>query len=154
MMGQGIQDGDAFGEGVCDVDEAGTTIDHETGGFYPFRDLARDVLSPGAVGTMEQLTPRIKEIYGLSELLDARLPLASRDEHATYLVNRIRRIVKMLPPDISPMPNEVFTAIEFLVHEIHGEPVQIGLALLRLESLADEIRARPLLHDLVMNRAN
>ena len=37
---------------------------------YPFRDLVNDVLSPGAVGTLEQLTPRILEIYGLAELLD------------------------------------------------------------------------------------
>lgn len=52
------------------------------------------------------------------------------------------------------MPNEVFTAIEFLLYEIDGEPIKIGEAILRLEILADEIRARPLLHDMLMGRAN
>jgi hypothetical protein len=52
------------------------------------------------------------------------------------------------------MPNEVFTAIEFLVYEVHHRPIEFGEALLRLEILADEIRARPMLHDLVTGRAN
>lgn len=127
---------------------------HEQVDFYPFRDLVRDTLSPGALGTLEQLSARILEIYGLPELLDTRLRADERHAHAERLVTRIRRIVQMLPPDISPTPNEVFTAIEFLVHDIHGEPVRLGEAILRLEILADEIRSRPLLHDLVMNRAN
>lgn len=123
-------------------------------GFYRFRDLVNDVLSPGAVGTLEQLTPRILEIYGLAELLDRELPAAMRDEHAERLVTRVRRVVRLLPADVSPMPNEVFTAIEFLLYEIDGEPIRIGEAILRLEILADEIRARPLLHDMLMGRAN
>lgn len=122
--------------------------------LYPFADLVRQVLTPGAVGVLEQLTQRIREIYGLDQLLDTQLPVDLRDEHAATLENRVRRIVRMLPPDVSPMPNEVFTAIEFLMYEIHGEPVMIGEALLRLEILADEIRTRPLLYDLMMNRAN
>ena len=121
---------------------------------YLFRDLVNDVLSPGAVGTLEQLTPRILEIYGLAELLDRQLPVAQRDEHAERLVTRIKRVVRLLPADVSPMPNEVFTAIEFLLYEIDGEPIKIGEAILRLEILADEIRARPLLHDMLMGRAN
>jgi hypothetical protein len=121
---------------------------------YLFRDLVNDVLSPGAVGTLEQLTPRILEIYGLAELLDRQLPAAQRDEHAERLVTRIKRVVRLLPADVSPMPNEVFTAIEFLLYEIDGEPIKIGEAILRLEILADEIRARPLLHDMLMGRAN
>jgi hypothetical protein len=112
------------------------------------------VLSPGAVGTLEQLTPRILEIYGLAELLDRQLPAALRDEHAERLVTRVKRVVRLLPADVSPMPNEVFTAIEFLLYEIDGEPIKIGEAILRLEILADEIRARPLLHDMLMGRAN
>lgn len=123
-------------------------------GCYRFRDLVNDVLSPGAVGTLEQLTPRILEIYGLAELLDRELPAAMRDEHAERLVTRVRRVVRLLPADVSPMPNEVFTAIEFLLYEIDGEPIRIGEAILRLEILADEIRARPLLHDMLMGRAN
>lgn len=122
--------------------------------YYNFRDLVRDVLSPGALGTLEQLTPRILEIYGLAELLDRQLPAEQRDEHAERLVTRVRRVVRLLPADVSPMPNEVFTAIEFLLYEIDGEPIKIGEAILRLEILADEIRARPLLHDMLMGRAN
>ena len=123
-------------------------------GFYPFRDLVSDVLSPGAVGTLEQLTPRILEIYGLAELLDRQLPADLRDEHAERLITRVRRVVRLLPADVSPMPNEVFTAIEFLLYEIDGQPIKIGEAILRLEILADEIRSRPLLHDMLMGRAN
>jgi len=122
--------------------------------FYRFHDLVRDVLSPGAVGTLEQLTAQILEIYGLAELLDRQLPADLRDEHAEQLVTRVRRVVRLLPADVSPMPNEVFTAIEFLLYEIDGEPVRIGEAIMRLEILADEIRARPLLHDMLMGRAN
>lgn len=121
---------------------------------YVFRDLVNDVLSPGAVGTLEQLTPRILEIYGLAELLDRQLPAELRAEHAERLVTRVKRVVRLLPADVSPMPNEVFTAIEFLLYEIDGEPIKIGEAILRLEILADEIRARPLLHDMLMGRAN
>jgi hypothetical protein len=121
---------------------------------YLFRDLVNDVLSPGAVGTLEQLTPRILEIYGLAELLDRQLPMELREEHAERLVTRIKRVVRLLPADVSPMPNEVYTAIEFLLYEIDGEPIKIGEAILRLEILADEIRARPLLHDMLMGRAN
>src|SRR6188472_4556283 len=99
-------------------------------GFYQFRDLVNDVLSPGAVGTLEQLAPRILEIYGLAELLDRQLPADMRDEHAERLITRIRRVVRLLPADVSPMPNEVFTAIEFLLYEIDGEPIRIGEAIL------------------------
>lgn len=121
---------------------------------YSFRELARDVLSPGAVGALEQLSGRICEIYGLEHLLCEQLPCQQREEHAEALANRVRRVVRLLPPGISPIPNEVFTAIEFLIYEVHQEPILIGQAIFRLETLADEIRAHPLLHDLVMNRAN
>jgi hypothetical protein len=121
---------------------------------YPFRELVSDVLSPVALGTLEQLTSQILDIYGLEQLLDTPMPAALRAEHAERLVGRVRRIIRMLPPDISPLPNEVFTAVEFLVHEVRGEPVHLGQAILRLEFLAEEIRSRPLLHDLIMGRAN
>lgn len=121
---------------------------------YPFRDLARDVLSPGAFGALEQLSASICAIYGLAELLNTPLPADERAEHADKLVGRIRRVVALLPYGISPIPNEVFTAVEFLMYEIHQEPIEIGIAIIRLETLADEIRSRPMLHDLMMNRAN
>lgn len=121
---------------------------------YEFRELVREVLSPGALGALEQLSGRILEIYDIPALLDARLPLDRREEHAHRLVTRVQRVIRLLPPDISTMPNEVFTAIEFLQYEIHGEPIVIGQAILRLEILAEEIRERPLLYDLMMGRAN
>ncbi len=142
-----------------DLIEAGSNYNHLYGfdsssERYPFRELARTVLSPGAFGAIEQLSADICSIYGLSELLDTQLPTEDRAEHAVKLAGRIKRIVALLPYGISPIPNEVFTAVEFLIYEIHHEPVEIGTAIVRLESLADEIRSRPMLHDLMMNRAN
>jgi hypothetical protein len=121
---------------------------------YPFADLCKEILSPGALGTLEQLRDEILNIYSLPKLLDTRLPAADRQYHADKLRTRLQRVVKLLPPGVSPMPNEVFTAIEFLVYEVHERPILIGEAILRLELLADEIRGRPLLHDLVIGRAN
>ena len=121
---------------------------------YLFRELCREILSPGAVGVMEQLERHILEIYDMPELLDARLPGQDRPHHADLIVTRLGRLSKMLPPDISRMPNEIFTAIEFIVYEILKRPVNVGEAWLRLELLADEFRARPLIHDLVTGLAN
>jgi hypothetical protein len=121
---------------------------------YAFRDLCREILSPGAVGVLEQLEGDILAIYDLSELLDARLPRGDKADHADLIVTRIGRLSKMLPADISRMPNEIFTAIEFIVYEILKRPVNIGEAWLRLDLLAEEFRARPLIHELVTGRAN
>jgi hypothetical protein len=121
---------------------------------YRFRDLCSEILSPGALGTMEQLREEILVIYDLPELLETRLPGPDRTIHADKLRTRLQRVVKLLPQGVSPMPNEVFTAIEFLVYEIHERPIRIGEAIVRLELLADEIRGRPLLHDLLTGRAN
>jgi hypothetical protein len=103
---------------------------------------------------MQQLHDEILGIYGLPELLETPLPVENRDHHADKLRTRLQRVVKLLPAGISPMPNEVFTALEFLVYEVHGQPILIGDAIIRLEMLADEIRGRPLLHDLLTGRAN
>lgn len=132
----------------------GTQPAHHNDASYAFGDLVRDVLSPGAAGALEQLSDRILDIYGLDHLLDARLPAEDRERHIEALESRIRRVVRFLPPDVSPMPNEVYTAIEFLLYEIRGDPVRVGEAWLRLELLAEEIRSRPLLHDLITGRAN
>lgn len=121
---------------------------------YLFEDLCKEVLSPGAVGAMDQLRDEILMIYDLPELLDTRLPVEERITHADKLRTRLQRVVRLLPAGVSPMPNEVFTAIEFLVYEVHERPIRIGEAIVRLELLADEIRGRPLLHDLVTGRAN
>ncbi|MFW6075422.1 MAG: hypothetical protein ACOC9Y_07495 [Chloroflexota bacterium] len=121
---------------------------------YVFRELCNQILSPGAVGVMEQLRPEILNIYDLDELLERRLPALDRDEHADKLSSRLTRVTRLLPMGVSPMPNEVFTAIEFLVYEIDGHPVHVGEAMMRLELLADEIRSRPMIHSLVTGRAN
>lgn len=121
---------------------------------YPFRELCAEVLSPGAVGVMEELHDEILNIYGLSELLETRLPRSEWDDHATLLEDRLRRVSRLLPTGVSPMPNEVFTAVEFLIYEVEQRPIHVGEALVRLELLADEIRSRPLLHSLVTGRAN
>lgn len=121
---------------------------------YIYRELCNEVLSPGAVGVIDELTDEILNIYNLDAVLDRRLPTSDRDLHEDKLVTRLRRVTRLLPADISPMPNEVFTAIEFLVYEVDGRPVHIGEAMVRLELLADEMRARPMLHSLVTGRAN
>ena len=121
---------------------------------YPFRELCGEILSPGALGVMEELRQEILTIYDLDELLDRCLPAVDRPSHAERLETRLRRVTGLLPAGVSPMPNEVFTAIEFLIYEIEQRPIHIGQAIIRLELLAEEIRARPLLHSLVTGRAN
>ncbi len=125
-----------------------------TANSYAFREFLEDVISPVALSVIERLSDQIREIYSLPEILTARLPIDLRAEHQQRFTTRLTRIVRMLPPDVSPMANEVFTAIEFLIYEIHGEPVKVGVALARLEELSDEFRADPLLHDLIIGRAN
>lgn len=121
---------------------------------YAFREFLEGVISPVAVSVIDRMSDQIGEIYSLSEILTTRLPSDLRIEHQQRFTSRLKRIVSMLPPDVSPMANEVFTAIEFLIYEIHGEPVKVGIALARLEELGDEIRSDPLLHDLIIGRAN
>lgn len=121
---------------------------------YVYRDLCREILSPGALGAMEQLERLILDIYELEVLLDARLPQGERSDHAQKILDRLTRLSKLLPPDVSRMPNEIFTAIEFIVYEIEQRPVHIGEAWMRLELLAEQIRARPLVHDLITGLAN
>ena len=121
---------------------------------YPYREFLEGVISPVALSVLERMSPSIYQIYQIDELLDAALPLAERTEHEERFTERLGRIVQMLPPEVSPMANEVFTAIEFLIYEIHDEPVLVGLALARLEELSEEIKSDPLLHSLITGRAN
>ena len=121
---------------------------------YTYRDFLRTVISPSAISVLERMYPTISELYALDELLEVPLPMEDHSIHRERFLERLRRIVKMLPPHISPMPNEVFCAIEFMVHEINGEPILLGQAILRLEFLGDEIKADPLLHSLVTGKAN
>ncbi len=121
---------------------------------YEFRVFLQEVISPVALSVIDRMSDQISEIYSLPEILTAQLPVDQRDAHQERFTERLTRIVSMLPPDVSPMANEIFTAIEFLIYEIHGEPVKVGIALARLEELGDEIRSDPLLHDLITGRAN
>jgi hypothetical protein len=121
---------------------------------YTYREFLRGVISPAAISVLERMAPVISELYAVDELLDTPLPIEDHSIHEDRFNTRLRRIVGTLPPHISPMPNEVFCAIEFLVHEVHGEPIVLGLAILRLESLGDEIKSDPLLHSLVTGKAN
>ncbi len=121
---------------------------------YEFRVFLQEVISPVALSVIDRMSDQISEIYSLPEILTAQLPIDQREAHQERFTERLTRIVSMLPPDVSPMANEIFTAIEFLIYEIHGEPVKVGIALARLEELGDEIRSDPLLHDLITGRAN
>jgi len=121
---------------------------------YAYREFLEQVISPIALSVIDRLSSQISEIYDLAELLDAQLPSGDRTLHEERFTERLTRIVRLLPPDVSPMANEVFTAIEFLIYEIHGEPVRVGVAWARLEELGDEIRSDPLLQSLLTGRAN
>ncbi len=121
---------------------------------YTYRDFLRTVISPSAISVLERMYPTISDLYALDELLETPLPVEDHAIHRDRFLTRLKRIVRTLPPHISPMPNEVFCAIEFLVHEVKGEPILLGQAILRLEYLGDEIKADPLLHSLVTGKAN
>lgn len=121
---------------------------------YPYREFLRPLISPVALSVLERMTPVISDIYDLDQLLETPMSPDHRAEHEELFTERLRRIVRLLPPEVSPMPNEVFTAIEFLIYQIHGEPIRIGLAIARLEELGDEIKADPTLHSVVTGRAN
>lgn len=121
---------------------------------YTYRQFLRTVISPSAISVLERMYPVIAQLYSVDELLEAPLPIEDEAIHRDRFLKRLKRIVAMLPPHISPLPNEVFCAIEFLVHEIRGEPILLGQAIYRLENLGDEIKADPLLHSLATGRAN
>jgi hypothetical protein len=121
---------------------------------YTYREFLQGVISPAAISVIERMDPVISDLYAVDELLETPLPVEDHSIHQDRFLTRLQRIVGMLPPHISPMPNEVFCAIEFLVHEIHGEPILLGQAIFRLESLGDEIKSDPLLHSLVTGKAN
>jgi hypothetical protein len=125
-----------------------------TGPTCTYREFLSTVISPVALSLLERLTPVIADIYQLDGLLDVQLPVEQRGVLAERFTDRLRRIVSLLPPHVSPMPNEIFTAVEFLLYEVRGEPIRVGLAIARLEELAEEFKADPLLHCLITGRAN
>lgn len=135
-------------------DATGERVNAMTVETYAYREFLEEVISPVAISVLDRLTPQIGQIYNLNELLDAQLPRGEQNAHEERFMERLTRIVRLLPPDVSPMANEVFTAIEFLIYEIYGEPVKVGIAWARLEELGDEIRSDPLLYSLLTGKAN
>lgn len=121
---------------------------------YTYREFLQSVISPAAISVVDRMFPVISELYSVDEILNVPLPAEDYSIHRERFLKRLKRIVGTLPPHISPMPNEVFCAIEFLVHEIHGRPIMLGQAIFRLEYLGDEIKSDPLLHSLVTGKAN
>lgn len=121
---------------------------------YSYREFLHGVISPAAISVLERMYPVISQLYSVDVILDEQLPREDYSIHRERFLERLKRIVGTLPPHVSPMPNEVFCAIEFLVHEIHGRPILLGQAIFRLEYLGDEIKADPLLHSLVTGKAN
>jgi hypothetical protein len=119
-----------------------------------YRDVLMAVLSPGALVVLERLTPLICALYDLDLLLD--YPVADQQQGSLRerLSERLERIVALLPSDVSPMANEVFTAVETLVTDVLGREIFLGEEIRRLELLDEAFRNDPLLFQLVRGRAN
>jgi len=119
-----------------------------------YRDVLMAVLSPGALVVLERLTPLICALYDLDLLLD--YPVADQQQGSLRerLSERLERIVALLPSDVSPMANEVFTAVETLVTDVLGRELFLGEEIRRLELLDEAFRSDPLLFQLVRGRAN
>ncbi|ACM05551.1 MULTISPECIES: hypothetical protein [Thermomicrobium] len=119
-----------------------------------YRDVLMAVLSPGALVVLERLTPLICALYDLDLLLD--YPVADQQQGSLRerLSERLERIVALLPSDVSPMANEVFTAVETLVTDVLGRELFLGEEIRRLELLDEAFRNDPLLFQLVRGRAN
>jgi hypothetical protein len=119
-----------------------------------YRDVLMAVLSPGALVVLERLTPLICALYDLDLLLD--YPVADQQQGSLRerLSERLERIVALLPSDVSPMANEVFTAVETLVTNVLGRELFLGEEIRRLELLDEAFRNDPLLFQLVRGRAN
>jgi hypothetical protein len=119
-----------------------------------YRDVLMAVLSPGALVVLERLTPLICALYDLDLLLD--YPVADQQQGSLRerLSERLERIVALLPCDVSPMANEVFTAVETLVTDVLGRELFLGEEIRRLELLDEAFRNDPLLFQLVRGRAN
>jgi hypothetical protein len=119
-----------------------------------YRDVLMAVLSPGALVVLERLTSLICALYDLDLLLD--YPVADQQQGSLRerLSERLERIVALLPSDVSPMANEVFTAVETLVTDVLGRELFLGEEIRRLELLDEAFRNDPLLFQLVRGRAN
>lgn len=119
-----------------------------------YREVLQAVLSPPAMTLLERLTPVICALYQIEVLLEAEVPLQERARLRERLTGRLERIVAILPADVSPTANEVFTAVEVLVTDVLGRELRIGEEIARLEILTQVFRSDPLLYQLVRGQAN
>ncbi len=122
--------------------------------MVPYREVIAPVLSPAALQLLEHLTPLICVLYRLEELLETPVPAESHAFVQERLAGRLERIVALLPPQVSPTANEVFTAVEVLVMDVLGRELAIGEEIGRLETLVEAFRSDPLLYQLVTEQAN
>lgn len=119
-----------------------------------YRDVVMPVLSPAALTVLEWLTPLICALYQIELLLEMEVPHEDQRRLRERLSGRLERILAILPPDVSPTANEVFTAVEVLVTDVLGRELQIGEEIARLETLTDTFRTDPLLYQLVRGQVN
>ncbi len=119
-----------------------------------YREVLQAVLSPAAMTLLERLTPVICALYQIELLLETEVPVQERARLRDRLTGRLERIVTILPADVSPTANEVFTAVEVLVTDVLGRELRIGEEIARLEILTQVFRSDPLLYQLVRGQAN
>jgi len=119
-----------------------------------YRDVLSGVLSPTALVLLERLTPLICALYQLELLLETQVPSEDQSRLRSRLCDRLERIVALLPPEVPPTANEVFTAVEVLVMDVLGRPIGIGEEIARLETLTEVFRSDPLLYQLVRGQVN
>lgn len=119
-----------------------------------YREVLAPVLSPAALLLLERLTPLICTLYRIELLLEAEVPPERHGQLRERLSGRLERIVGILPPDVSPTANEVFTAIEVLVTDVLGRELRIGEEIARLEALTEAFRRDPLLYQLARGHVN
>lgn len=119
-----------------------------------YRAVLEPVLSPAALAVLDRLTPVICALYQLEMLLDTAVPAEDHARLRDRLVSRLERIVAILPADVSPTANEIFTAVEVLVMDVLGRELRIGEEIARLETLTEVFRSDPYLYQLVCGQAN
>lgn len=119
-----------------------------------YRDVLGPVLSPAALTLLERLTPFICALYEIELLLEMEVPPVEHQRLRERVTGRLERIVAILPPDVPPTANEVFTAIEVLVTDVLGRELRVGEEIARLEVLSEAFRNDPLLYQLARGQVN
>ncbi len=119
-----------------------------------YREVLGPVLSPAALTLLERLTPLICSLYEIELLLEMEVPPVEHQRLRERVTGRLERIVAILPPDVPPTANEVFTAIEVLVTDVLGRELRVGEEIARLEVLSEAFRNDPLLYQLARGQVN